>query len=98
MLSNIHQLRAEWDSVIAALPTFVAMTSSVNVALSSRHGTGLFASNALDAGLLAAFYPVDALGDRDGYLTWGQSNRKHFSGSERERFEHTGCYLSLIHI
>ena len=42
---------------------FAEISQSACAAPSSTHGQGLFAARALDAGDIAAFYPVCALGD-----------------------------------
>ena len=99
LLNNFINLRkSEWDGLVKR-PAFSRMTQCVHAEKSEIHGMGLFASEDLPEGVLASLYPVDALGDADGFLMWGnKENRAHFSGSEKARRAASGWYrVGLSH-
>ena len=92
MYANMGRLQSSWPWLTSVHSAFSRMTHCAYAAPSTIHGVGLFASEALESGSLISFYPVDAIGDRDNYLTTGTANQRHFAGSERQRVERTGCY------
>ena len=67
MLRVAHHLHSNWDSVLGEPDLrFGAVQASAHAAPSQLHGTGLFASEPIEAGQLVTLYPIHALGGPAG--------------------------------
>ena len=76
MLRVAHHLHSNWDSVLGEPDLrFDSVQASAHAAPSQLHGTGLFASEPIEAGQLVTLYPIHALGDATTCLTCDEDGR-----------------------
>lgn len=80
LLRVAHHLQTNWEAIEAQ--GFDGMLPRAHAAPSPLHGTGLFASEPLEPGTVAALYPMHALGDSSTCLTCDAdgADAAHFGG------------------